>query len=137
MCRDILNYCVRNTEEAEKISRGLNGPDSSGASGRGQGKGVWGRIEGCKLAKTIRQGEEKKVFVNSNRCLDLNIPPGDEEFAWYFFFLCFFFACDSCVDNAILFHFTQDVPTFQILVRVTPKKPRRSHEVPTAPAALA
>ena len=68
MCRDILNSCVRNTEEAEKISRGVNGPGSSGASGRGQGKGVWGMIEESELAKTIRQGEEEKVFVNSPPC---------------------------------------------------------------------
>ncbi|TCD69570.1 hypothetical protein EIP91_006992 [Steccherinum ochraceum] len=55
MCRDILNTCVRNTEEAEKSS-------SQDASGRGQGKGVWGMIEESELAKTFRQ-DEKKVEV--------------------------------------------------------------------------
>ncbi|EMD36293.1 hypothetical protein CERSUDRAFT_95631 [Gelatoporia subvermispora B] len=58
MCRDILNTCVRNTEEAEKKSQteGAEGP-----SGRGQAKGVWGMIEESELAKSIRQGDQKKV----------------------------------------------------------------------------
>jgi hypothetical protein len=62
MCRDILNSCVRNTEEAEKNFHvvGLNGE-----SGRGLGKGVWGMIEESKLAKTIRKGEEKMVKLIS------------------------------------------------------------------------
>jgi hypothetical protein len=60
MCRDILNSCVRNTEEAEKSSRGANGANA-GTSGRGQARGVWGMIEESELAKTIRQGEEYKV----------------------------------------------------------------------------
>jgi protein phosphatase 1 regulatory subunit 37 len=65
MCRDILNSCVRNTEEAEKNARN---PDSAGGSGsgRGLGKGVWGMIEESELAKTIREGEEKKVGVESS-----------------------------------------------------------------------
>ncbi|OCH84554.1 RNI-like protein [Obba rivulosa] len=58
MCRDILNTCVRNTEEAEKKSQ-VDGEE--GASGRGQGKGVWGMIEESELAKFIRQGDQKKV----------------------------------------------------------------------------
>lgn len=51
---------MRNTEEAEKISRG---PEHSGGggSGRGLGKGVWGMIEESELAKTIRKGEGKTV----------------------------------------------------------------------------
>ena len=50
MCRDILNTCVRNTEEAEKQS-----------DNRGQAKGIWGMIEESELAKTIRQDEQKKA----------------------------------------------------------------------------
>lgn len=57
MCREILNSCVRNTEEAERISKGAE------ASGRGLGKGVWGMIEESELAKSIRKDEEKKVRV--------------------------------------------------------------------------
>jgi len=60
MCRDILNSCVRNTEEAEKHSRSLESASGSGSS-RGGGKGVWGMIEESELAKTIREGEGKKV----------------------------------------------------------------------------
>ncbi|KDQ52233.1 hypothetical protein JAAARDRAFT_40347 [Jaapia argillacea MUCL 33604] len=60
MCRDILNSCIRNTEEAEKSA------DSSvvgafAGSGRGLGKGVWGLIEESELAKHVRRDEEKKV----------------------------------------------------------------------------
>lgn len=58
MCRDILNSCVRNTEEAEKNSYTTN---SDGSSGRGQGKGVWGMIEESELAKSIRKDDQKKV----------------------------------------------------------------------------
>ena len=59
MCMEILNSCVRNTEEAERASKTSEGPLVS--SGRGQGKGVWGMIEDSELAKSIRLGEEKKV----------------------------------------------------------------------------
>lgn len=58
MCREILNTCVRNTEEAEKASHTL---DSTGSIGRGQGRGVWMMIEESELAKTFRQDEQKKV----------------------------------------------------------------------------
>ncbi|KAH7915505.1 hypothetical protein BJ138DRAFT_1187914 [Hygrophoropsis aurantiaca] len=55
MCRDILNTCVRNTEEAE---RAAHMPDGSHTvpSGKGLGKGIWGMIEESELAKSIRQG---------------------------------------------------------------------------------
>ncbi|TFY60339.1 hypothetical protein EVG20_g7457 [Dentipellis fragilis] len=46
MCRDILNTCSRNTEEAEA------------ASGRA-GKGVWGMLDDSELARTIRKEDEK------------------------------------------------------------------------------
>jgi protein phosphatase 1 regulatory subunit 37 len=62
MCRDILNTCVRNTEEAER-----NAPPSSAnsISGRGQSKGIWGMIEESKLAKTFRKDEAKVKKVES------------------------------------------------------------------------
>jgi protein phosphatase 1 regulatory subunit 37 len=59
MCRDILNSCVRNTEEAEKSSQSHG--SGHGASGRGLGKGVWGMIEDSELAKTIRKDEVNRV----------------------------------------------------------------------------
>ena len=67
MCRDILNTCVRNTEEAERNSQTV-------ASGRGQGKGLWGLIEESELAKTFKKGEEKKVRTSRRStliCFDL------------------------------------------------------------------
>lgn len=54
MCRDILESCVRNTEEADKAAHG-------GSSGRGEAKGVWGMIEQSELAKSIREDDKKKV----------------------------------------------------------------------------
>ncbi|KAF5339788.1 hypothetical protein D9611_009036 [Ephemerocybe angulata] len=59
MCREILNTCIRNTEEAERNSR-VASDAASTASGRGLGKGVWGMIEESELAKSIRLDEEKK-----------------------------------------------------------------------------
>lgn len=59
MCRDILNSCVRNTENAERNAHAPNGPTGSG--GRKVGRGVWGMIEESELAKTIRLDEEKKA----------------------------------------------------------------------------
>ncbi|KAJ7669822.1 hypothetical protein DFH06DRAFT_1267283 [Mycena polygramma] len=58
LCRNILNTCVRNTEEAER------GNGSTTGSGRGQGKGVWGMIEESELARSIRLDEEKKSEVD-------------------------------------------------------------------------
>ncbi|KAG1738822.1 uncharacterized protein EDB91DRAFT_1248983 [Suillus paluster] len=59
MCREILNTCIRNTEEAEKaahISDGICSPTSN----RGLGKGVWNMIQESELAKSIRQGGRLK-----------------------------------------------------------------------------
>ncbi|KAH8103400.1 RNI-like protein [Cristinia sonorae] len=53
MCRDILNTCVRNTEDAEKSTA------QDAGSGRGKGGGVWGMIEESELAKTFRQEGQK------------------------------------------------------------------------------
>ncbi|CDO75859.1 hypothetical protein BN946_scf184833.g10 [Trametes cinnabarina] len=58
MCRDILETCIRNTEEAEKATMG---DAANSQSGRGEGKGVWGMIEQSELAKSIREDDKKKV----------------------------------------------------------------------------
>ncbi|KAI0635207.1 RNI-like protein [Trametes polyzona] len=58
MCRDILESCIRNTEEAERASMG---DAASIQSGRGEAKGVWGMIEQSELAKSIREDDKKKV----------------------------------------------------------------------------
>ncbi|KAF8635270.1 hypothetical protein AX15_000493 [Amanita polypyramis BW_CC] len=55
MCREILNTCVRNTEEAENAQNA-----ESGGGGHGIGKGIWGMIEESSLAKSIRLNEEKQ-----------------------------------------------------------------------------
>ena len=55
MCRDILNTCVRNTEDAEKAA--ANG--ASGDATPGKKTAVWGMIEESELAKTIRGGFDK------------------------------------------------------------------------------
>lgn len=62
MCREILNSCVRNTEEAEWLSKSSEG--SGVLTGRGLRKSVWGMIEESELAKSIRKGEEKRVRSN-------------------------------------------------------------------------
>ena len=64
MCRDILNTCIRNTEEAEWNAQLSS---TNGASGRGQGKGVWGMIEESRLAKTLRKDGLKKIESRSPR----------------------------------------------------------------------
>lgn len=55
MCREILNTCIRNTEEVEKASQAA----AAQASGKGSGKGVWGLIEESELARSIRRDEAK------------------------------------------------------------------------------
>jgi protein phosphatase 1 regulatory subunit 37 len=64
MCRDILNTCIRNTEEAERNSQP---PSANGTGSRGQGKGIWGMIEESRLAKTFRKDGHKKVESCSPR----------------------------------------------------------------------
>jgi protein phosphatase 1 regulatory subunit 37 len=59
MCRDILNTCVRNTEEAERSTQSAKNGVPDTASGRGLGKGVWGMIEESELAKTMKIGTDK------------------------------------------------------------------------------
>ncbi|KAI0037180.1 hypothetical protein K488DRAFT_39518 [Vararia minispora EC-137] len=58
MCREILNTCIRNTEEAEKNAQSAV---STPTSGRGQGKGLWGLIEESELARSIRKDDIKKA----------------------------------------------------------------------------
>lgn len=79
-----MNTCIRNTEEAERNSKGTGSAPSSAisetsagagrtesqiVSGKGQKKGVWGLIEESELARSIRKDEEKKVrfFIFSFR----------------------------------------------------------------------
>lgn len=86
MCREILDTCVRNTEEAERNSKTLSVipvPSSENSSGDGRAsassnvpavmavshthvgggkkRGVWGLIEESELAKSIQKDEVKKV----------------------------------------------------------------------------
>ncbi|KAJ3539631.1 hypothetical protein NM688_g6337 [Phlebia brevispora] len=77
MCRDILNTCVRNTEEAEKASHPTH---IEAPSGRGQGKGLWVMIEESELAKTFRQDEQKKVEAPiSDAAPSLALPEDDTD----------------------------------------------------------
>ena len=86
MCREILDTCVRNTEEAgrnstkalsvipvpllsENSSVDSRAPASSSVPavmavthvGGGKKRGVWGLIEESELAKSIQKDEAKKV----------------------------------------------------------------------------
>jgi hypothetical protein len=55
MCRDILNTCVRNTEDAEKAAtNGISGDATSGKKAA-----VWGMIEESELARAIRGSLDK------------------------------------------------------------------------------
>ena len=54
MTSSSLEFCVRNTEEAEKATQ-------AGANRRGQAKGVWGMIEQSELAESIREDDKRKV----------------------------------------------------------------------------
>ena len=58
MCRDILNSCVRNTEEAEKNSRSSDGT-SVGGSGRGGGVDTPGRLG----VPAIRRGRGRTAMT--------------------------------------------------------------------------
>ncbi|PFH46913.1 hypothetical protein AMATHDRAFT_50684 [Amanita thiersii Skay4041] len=80
-CREILNTCVRNTEEAEQ-AQNVQSAHSTGG-GRGLGKGVWGMIQESSLARTIRKTEEKQaehdVVIRARICITqlseaLNVP---------------------------------------------------------------
>jgi len=73
MCRDILNTCVRNTEDAERAA--ANG--GSGDTISGKKAAVWGMIEESELAKTIRGGFDKVWCHNlaAHRSLTLSQAP--------------------------------------------------------------
>ncbi|KAI0371987.1 RNI-like protein [Pilatotrama ljubarskyi] len=74
MCRDILESCIRNTEEAERASMGGT---PNGYSGRGEAKGVWGMIEQSELAKSIREDDKKKVDEQHDVSLSPSRNPTD------------------------------------------------------------
>ncbi|KAI0777715.1 hypothetical protein BD413DRAFT_602017 [Trametes elegans] len=74
MCRDILETCIRNTEEAEKASLGGG---ANGQSGRGEARGVWGMIEQSELAKSIREDDKKKVDEQTEVSPSLSWDPTD------------------------------------------------------------
>ncbi|GJE92479.1 RNI-like protein [Phanerochaete sordida] len=59
MCREILNTCVRNTEEADKASQANS--DTASMLSTGKSRALWLMIEESELAKTFRQDEQKKV----------------------------------------------------------------------------
>jgi protein phosphatase 1 regulatory subunit 37 len=76
VCRDILDSCVRNTEEAERRAQGCGGGSagspgegetegeadaSSQSSLKGTGKGVWAMVETSQLARSIARDDAKKV----------------------------------------------------------------------------
>ena len=57
LCREILNWCVRNTERADARAR------SEGAPPRG--RGIWGMIEASALARDVKKGEGKLVCAKN------------------------------------------------------------------------
>ncbi|EKM53275.1 uncharacterized protein PHACADRAFT_175669 [Phanerochaete carnosa HHB-10118-sp] len=59
MCREILNTCVRNTEEADKASHANS--DAASTISTSKSRALWIMIEESELAKTFRQDEQKKV----------------------------------------------------------------------------
>lgn len=68
ICREILNTCVRNTEEAVRAVQGkgefaAEGGQQATTSGKGLGKGVWGLIEESELARSIRMGDGTSAKV--------------------------------------------------------------------------
>lgn len=75
MCREILNTCVRNTEEAERATQVAK---ADTASGRGQGKGVWVMIEESELAKTFRADDKKKVEAQAADANSLTSSSGED-----------------------------------------------------------
>ncbi|KAK0493573.1 hypothetical protein EDD18DRAFT_1256899 [Armillaria luteobubalina] len=72
-CREILGWCVRNTEEAEAKRGEADQENGSAEGGSGRNKGLWGLIEDSELARGIREGEEKKietdVVVRARSCV--------------------------------------------------------------------
>ncbi|KAG8785188.1 hypothetical protein FRC20_001275 [Serendipita sp. 405] len=57
LCREILNWCVRNTERADARAR------SEGAHPRG--KGIWAMIEDSALARDVRKGEGRRIEIDT------------------------------------------------------------------------
>lgn len=52
MCREILNWCIRNSEKADARAR---------SEGGFRGQKVWGMIEGSALARDVRKEESTRV----------------------------------------------------------------------------
>jgi hypothetical protein len=71
MCQDILNTCVRNTEDAEKTSTSGGSTDAT----PGRKASVWGMIEDSELAKTIRGGFDKVLCRGSMTRKSLTLLP--------------------------------------------------------------
>ncbi|KAG7440205.1 RNI-like protein [Guyanagaster necrorhizus] len=73
-CREILGWCVRNTEEADARRGEVADRENGAAEGvNGRNKGLWGLIEDSELARGIREGEERKietdVVVRARSCV--------------------------------------------------------------------
>ncbi|EIN04586.1 hypothetical protein PUNSTDRAFT_47270 [Punctularia strigosozonata HHB-11173 SS5] len=65
VCREILDSCVRNTEEAERKTQEadgrVEGDACSQSSMKGTGKGVWAMVETSQLARSIAKDDAKKA----------------------------------------------------------------------------
>ncbi|KAG8824252.1 hypothetical protein FRC17_009140 [Serendipita sp. 399] len=58
LCREILNWCVRNTERADARARSEGVPPP-------RGKGIWAMIEDSALARDVRKGEGKRIETDT------------------------------------------------------------------------
>lgn len=63
LCREILNVCVRNTEEAARaanlaVDEKSGGDYATNKSNVGRAKGVWSMIEESELAKSIHNADD-------------------------------------------------------------------------------
>ncbi|KAG7094999.1 hypothetical protein E1B28_005793 [Marasmius oreades] len=63
LCREILNTCIRNTEEAEKASQQEQMTDRSGGKTKAA---LWGMIEESELAKTVRLAGDEVGMVDTD-----------------------------------------------------------------------
>lgn len=70
MCREILNWCIRNTEKADARAR---------SEGSFRGQKVWGMIEGSALARDVRKEESTRVsrysYLIGSSALTLSVQP--------------------------------------------------------------
>ncbi|KAF9261653.1 RNI-like protein [Marasmius fiardii PR-910] len=63
LCREILNTCIRNTEEAEKASQREQLADQTGGRTKAA---LWGMIEESELAKTVRLAGDKVGVIDTD-----------------------------------------------------------------------